>query len=88
MKKRILLVLLGVFAFIALLLFNTLRGKSVRVEVCVTYDGRQQCRTALGASEAEARQTAQTNACALLAQGMTETMACQDKQPDSVRVGD
>ncbi len=73
MKTKILLVLLGVAAFIALLLYSTLRGKSVRVEVCVTYNGRQDCRIAVGASEAEARQTAQTNACAMLARGMTES---------------
>jgi hypothetical protein len=53
-------------------------------EVCITFEGRTVCRTAQGASEDEATQTATQNACALLASGMTKTVQCQNRQPDKV----
>ena len=85
MKKKILLVVAGVVVFILALVYATLGGSSVRMEVCVTYGGQQECRTARGRTAQEAQRTAQENACALLARGMTDSIACQDKQPDSVR---
>ena len=57
-------------------------GKSC--EVCITYQGRTACRAAIGATEREATGTAIQNACAFLAAGMTQTVQCQNRQPDSV----
>jgi hypothetical protein len=88
LKIKILLIVVAVAAFLGLLLYSTLPGQMVRVEVCVSYDGKRECRTARGTTQKEASATAQTNACATLARGMTESMACQSKQPDSVRLLD
>ncbi len=84
-KKLALIIFLAAVAFIAIL-FNSMRGlRQNRVEVCITFNGRQACRTAAGPSQPEAVRTATENACALIASGVTETMACGRTTPDSVK---
>jgi hypothetical protein len=68
-------------AFVAFVVYTTLGIGGVRCEVCVDFKGRQACRTVDGADEHETRSAAQTNACALLAAGVTETMACERTTP-------
>lgn len=53
-------------------------------EVCITFEGRTACRSATGTTEKEATETATQNACALIAAGMTQTVQCQNRRPDSV----
>jgi hypothetical protein len=56
-----------------------------RVEVCMDFEGRSSCRTAAGSTEEFALRSATDNACALIATGVTDTMACTRSQPRSVR---
>ena len=67
--------------FLAVLIYSTMGLSQHRVEVCVEFKGRQDCRIASGATREEARRTATDNACALLTNGMTESMACSAKPP-------
>jgi len=55
-----------------------------RVEVCVAFQGRTSCRTARADSEEHALRTAQSNACGLIASGVTDTMQCEHSNPTSV----
>jgi len=71
--------LLGVVG-VAVYLTSQIGG--ARCEACITFRGRQVCRTVDGATEHEARMAAITNACALLASGVTETIACQNAPRD------
>ncbi|NIP16049.1 MAG: hypothetical protein GWM88_15480 [Pseudomonadales bacterium] len=50
----------------------------------MTFNGRTVCRSAVGKDEREATSTAVQNACALLAGGMTQSIQCQNRAPDSV----
>jgi hypothetical protein len=59
-----------------LVVYSSLHVGGVRCEVCVEFAGRRACRTVDGATESDALVGAQTNACALIASGVTETMAC------------
>jgi hypothetical protein len=52
-------------------------------EVCMSYNGRSQCRSVSGSDVKEARQAAITNACAFLSAGVTDTMACGRQKPVS-----
>lgn len=54
-----------------------------RCEVCVTFVGRTECREAVGPTAAEASRTAQDNACAFLASGMTQVVSCTSQRPTS-----
>ena len=74
-----------IVGFIALLLYNTLSAQKVECQVCVEFQGRRNCATASHASENEAIQSAQTTACGILANGMTESIACGRTPPVSSR---
>jgi hypothetical protein len=80
-----LLTLLGVLAFVGLLLYNTLSAQRVECEVCVDFQGGSNCATASHNSEHDATQAAQTTACGVLAHGMDESIACGRIRPSSVR---
>ncbi len=86
MKRATLWIVLAAAAFLALLVYSTLGHRRYRVEVCMEFQGRRACRTAAGASEAEAVRAATSNACALIAAGMTDSMACERTPPASVKV--
>ena len=53
-------------------------------EVCISFKGGSVCRKADGASVEEARRTATDMACAEMASGMNESLACQRTEPKSV----
>ena len=70
--------------FVAIMVTST-RGLSAhRVEVCVEYQGRSDCRTASASTKPAALSTATVNACAHLTSGMTDSMACQNTPPTKV----
>ncbi len=73
--------LLVAAAVIALLLFSSLNLARYKAEVCITFQGQTQCRTASGADEDSTLRAATTDACATLAHGVTEVMACEHSAP-------
>jgi len=73
--------LVGVVAFVVL---SSLSIGGVRCEVCIEFRGRRVCRAVDGNDESEARAAAITNACALLASGVTDTVACQNTPPSDL----
>ncbi len=76
---------LAVVAFVGFLIYSSMGQAQYRVEVCMEFKGRAACRTAAGPNEAQALRTATENACALIASGMTDSMACDRTPPKSVR---
>ena len=87
-KRRIRwLVLAACAAFAAAVVYGTLQLPSFECEVCLNFQGRSTCRTVQAATTAEARQAAITNACALLASGVTDTLACERSTPTKLRCG-
>jgi hypothetical protein len=86
MKKPAIWIGLGLGAVFALMMYLSLRGVAAyRVEVCMEFRGQSVCRTASGAAEADTLRAATDNACALLASGMTDSIACQNTPPVSVK---
>ena len=67
------------------MLYSTLHGPRYRVEVCMSYQGRTACKTVSAKSEAAALRSGVENACADIASGVTDTMRCQESEPQSVR---
>jgi len=76
---------LFVVAFLALIAYSTLKGHRYRVEVCMAYQGRTNCRTVSAKSEEAALRSASDNACADIASGVTDTLRCQQSQPQSIK---
>jgi len=68
-------------ALIGFVVYSSLRVGGVRCEVCIDFEGRQACRAVDADAEADAHQSAVNNACAQLASGVTQTMACERTPP-------
>ncbi len=76
MVRAVIVALLLAAATLALVVFGVLSSFAHECEVCVTFHGRTACRRAAGSTAEEALRTAQDNACAFVASGMTETVGC------------
>ena len=85
MKKPVVVAILFVVVVLTVIVYSTLNLAKFKVEVCMQYNGATSCRTASGATRDETLRTAVTNACALIASGMTESGQCERSQPVSVR---
>ncbi len=85
LKKPGVWIAIGIVIFLAVLVSGTIGQGKVRVEACVAFRGRTECRTAAGPTEEQALRTAVENACGMLASGMTDSMACGSTPPQSVR---
>jgi hypothetical protein len=72
--------------FLAVMYTSTRNLSAHRVEVCMEFNGRSACRTASGAAPELARRTATDNACAQIASGMSDSIACTNTPPVSVKV--
>jgi hypothetical protein len=85
-KKPVLAGVLFVIAFLAVLLYSTLSltRSRVRVEVCMSYEGRNVCRVASGETRDNAMRAAVANACALIASGVTESQQCEHSSPTRI----
>lgn len=83
--------LIGWMAFAAFLLLaatlvvSTLGMGESRCEVTMVFDGREDTRTARGATEPDAIRAAITGACARIAHGRTQNILCLDTPPRAVR---
>ncbi len=86
MKKPVLVGVIFVFVVLAVLVYSTMNLAKHRVEVCITFQGHAACRTASGTTEDFARHTAITNACSQISSGVTDSIACENTQPDNVTV--
>lgn len=84
-KRGTLLTILAILAFGALLLFNTLSAQKSECNVCVEFNGKQNCASASHENEQEATRSAQTTACGVLASGMDQSIACSRTRPLSVQ---
>lgn len=85
-NKGILIAAVFGLAFLAIMWRSTRNLSAHRVEVCMEFGGRTACRTASGATREQAERAARDNACALIASGMTDSIACQNSQPKSIAV--
>ena len=85
MKRGTIITLVTIALFGALLLFNTLSAQKVECTVCVEFNGKRNCASASHENENDARQSAQTTACGVLANGMNESIACGRVVPVSAQ---
>ena len=85
MKKTVWIAIAFVAIFLIALVSSTFQGERVGVEVCMVFRGNRDCRKASAKTREEALRTAITNACALLASGVTDTGQCENTPPESVK---
>jgi hypothetical protein len=85
MKRSTLLTLAAIAAVIALFFYMSTARATEECAVCVEYNGRSNCATAAGRTEAEATETAHNTACGPIASGMNQSIACGNRAPLSVQ---
>ena len=79
------LIVVGFLAVIGYIVYSSLRLNKFSCEVCMEFRGGKACRTASADTREEAVRTAIDNACAQLVSGMTDSMACTQTPPKSIR---
>ena len=85
MKRTVWLAIAFAIVVVAFVVVSTFQQDLVRCQVCITFNGRPDCRIASATSREGAIRAATTNACAQLASGVSETTQCEATQPDSVK---
>ncbi len=84
MKKPVLIGIVFLLVVLGVIVYSTINLSGKRVEVCVEFRGATACRTASGSTEEFARRTATNNACAQIASGVTDSIACENSKPTKV----
>ncbi len=78
-------VVVFVAVMLAVIVYSSIGIHPYEVETCITYNGRTNCGAAAGATREQALYAAARIACSSIASGMTQSIACDDTLPDSVR---
>lgn len=86
MRKPVLAGVIVVAVILAIMVYSSLNLTKHRVEVCMNFGGKTNCKIASGATEQDAMRTAMTNACAEIAFGVTDTMNCGRAEPSKYTV--
>jgi type IV pilus biogenesis protein CpaD/CtpE len=81
MKKPVVAGIVFVAIVLGVIIYSSMNLAKYRVEVCIAFNGRTNCKTASAVSEEFAQQTATANACGEIAFGVTETVACEHSAP-------
>ena len=84
-RGRMILLMAAILMFLSYLIYGSMRAVQAECELCVEFRGRMECRTGSGETDDEARRAAQRAACAVMAVGMDESIACQNRPPQNVR---
>jgi hypothetical protein len=70
---------------LGVIVYSSMNLRQFRVAVCMTYEGRTECRAASGTTREEAIRSAVDNACTTIAPGMSNFRLCETSAPASVR---
>lgn len=84
MKKPVVAGIIFVLIVLGVIVYSSMNLAKHRVEVCVLFNGRTNCKTASAATEEFALQAAVTNACGEIAFGVTDTVNCEHTPPIKV----
>ncbi|HXI41929.1 MAG TPA: hypothetical protein VNH83_18240 [Bryobacteraceae bacterium] len=85
MNKTVLLAIVFVAGVLIVVIYTTMGNARYRCEVCISFQDRTACRTAAAATDTQALRTATENTCAQIASGVTDSMACENTPPQSVK---
>ena len=85
MRKRVMvLATLGIVLFLGYIIYSLMTLSRATCEVCITFHGGSECRSAQGANAEEAQRTATDLACHFLASSMADGIVCGNTRPTKV----
>ena len=70
---------------VAVVVYSSFHVSEFECEVCITFEGRNGCRTVKAATQTEALRGAVDNTCAQLASGVTDSMRCSRTEPSKAQ---
>lgn len=76
-----------VFVAFAWLTFKMMKLALVECSMCLIFEGKKHCQSALGPDETTALEEAHRSLCAQLTSGVTEVVACQRLNRDDISCG-
>jgi len=85
MNKTVALGIAFVVVVIGFLIYSSMHLAQARVEVCMSFNGQTACRTASADTREHAVRAATSNACSMIASGVTDTMACERSNPAGIQ---
>jgi hypothetical protein len=71
----------GLLLFMGLIVYRSLQVAGYQCTVCIDFRGQSACRKVEGPTEHDALMGATNNACAFVAAGVTDSIACERTQP-------
>jgi hypothetical protein len=84
-NKTVLLAIVFAVGVLIVLVYTTMGNARYRCEVCISFQNRTACRTAAASTDSQALRTATENACSQIASGVTDSIACENTPPQSVK---
>jgi hypothetical protein len=84
MKKAALIGIVFLIVIVGAIWYATPSSRAHRVEVCMEFKGMTSCGSASGETERNALRAATSVACATIASGVTDSMACDQATPKKV----
>jgi hypothetical protein len=87
MKKRlpVTLGIIGGSLLLGGLIYGSMTVVQTECELCVEFHGQRQCRRGSGTNEKDAQNAAIRAACAVMSNGMAESIQCQNTTPLDVQ---
>jgi hypothetical protein len=80
-KKPVLIGIVFFLVIVGVVLYSTMTMTQYRVKVCMQFNGQMNCATAAGSTKEFALRQAVSTACAPIAGGVTQTLACERSEP-------
>jgi hypothetical protein len=84
MKPAVWIAIVFVGLVLGAVVLSTPHTLPFRCRICISFNGRRDCRIGAAQTSMEAQRTAIMNACAQLSGGVTESNQCENTPPDSV----
>jgi hypothetical protein len=82
---RIAALVVALVVFVTVLILGSRSVVQAECELCVTFHGVTTCRQGSGATPQEAERAAQKAACAVMANGMNDVIACENTPPTNLQ---
>jgi hypothetical protein len=83
MSKGTLVAIIFGLLLLTIIVYQTVGLRQYECEVCMELDGRTQCVTVKGETEAQAMASAKESACSLISSGRDQNIRCNNQQPTS-----
>jgi hypothetical protein len=79
--QKTVLVGVGLVLLVGYMMYLSMSPGQISCEVCIEFNGRTECRKAIGKDQEEAQRSATSTACGLISGGVTDGIACQNTTP-------